>query len=139
MSKRLNFINGFITGFIALSAIGGGIAMLAGLENNRFPPAWLRGSPFKDYTTPALVLAIVVGGSSLAACLAIFSKDKLSQYFSLVAGLMMVGFIVFEVMTLKQVPPGPTFFECLYFGLGLALIVFSLGILLNHYRNHRVK
>jgi hypothetical protein len=37
----------------------------------------------------------------------------------------MVGYIAVEVVTLKQVPPGPTWVEGLYFGLGL--VVFGLA------------
>jgi hypothetical protein len=54
-----------LTGFIALTAIGGGGALLVGVEQQRFPLDWLRGTPFKDYTIPAILLAVVVGGSAL--------------------------------------------------------------------------
>ncbi|MEL6705455.1 MAG: hypothetical protein AAFP15_14380, partial [Bacteroidota bacterium] len=47
--------------FHGLTATGGGLAMLTGLE--RFPAAWLRGTPFRTYTVPALLLTGVgVGG-----------------------------------------------------------------------------
>jgi hypothetical protein len=52
---------GLLTGFIALTAIGGGIALLIGIEGERFPLEWLQGTPFTDYTIPALLLALVVG------------------------------------------------------------------------------
>lgn len=69
--KGLRTVIGVLTGFIALTAIGGGIALLTGAEANRIPIEWLEGTPFKDYTIPALLLAIAVGGSSLVACVTI--------------------------------------------------------------------
>ena len=50
-----------LAGFVALTAIGGGIALAAGLEGERFPAEWLEGSPFEDYRVPGLILAGVGG------------------------------------------------------------------------------
>jgi hypothetical protein len=44
--------------FAALTAIGGGIALIMGLESNRFPLEMLRGTPFSSYTMPALLLSV---------------------------------------------------------------------------------
>lgn len=116
--KGLRIIIGIITGFIALTAIGGGIALLTGAEGDRFPLEWLRGTPFKDYTIPALVLTVVVGGSSLIACVMILKDLKLGIVSALVAGAFIIGFILVEAMTLKQLPPPPTPIEIMYFTLG---------------------
>ena len=121
--KGLKITIGLITGFIALTAIGGGIALLSGAEDSRFPLEWLQGTPFKDYTIPALLLTIAVGGSSLAACITIFRNFKNSSVLSIIAGSIMIGFIVVEVLILKQVPPGPTPIEKMYFTLGLTTIL----------------
>ena len=115
-----------LSGFIALTAIEGGLAMLLGMEAGRFPLEWLRGTPFKDYTIPALLLVFVVGGSSLAACVMAFTRHKAAPRFSMVAGLVMMGYIVVEILILKQTPPGPSVTEVIYFGLGLVL--FGLGV-----------
>ncbi|MBN1217707.1 MAG: hypothetical protein JXM69_02165 [Anaerolineae bacterium] len=133
--KGLRITIGLLTGFIALTAIGGGIALLTGLEADRFPLEWLQGTPFKDYTIPALLLAIVVGGSSLAACVTIFTNLKWGAFVSMLAGLIMGGYIVVEVLILKQVPPGPTPIEYMYFGLGLATFLLAVYIWLVEYRH----
>lgn len=117
--KGLRILIGIITGFIAVTAIGGGIALLSGAEDGRFPLEWLQGTPFKSYTIPALLLTFIVGGSSLLACIAIFRNLKAGILSSLTAGIVMVGFIVVEVLILNQTPPGPTPIEMMYFGLGL--------------------
>lgn len=111
-----------ISGFIALTAIPGGLALLMGMEASRFPIEWLYGTPFEDYTVPALLLAIVAGGSSLAACLATSTRRKKAPYVTMFAGLAMMAYIFGEYLLLKQVPPGPTVIEMVYFGLGLALL-----------------
>jgi hypothetical protein len=123
--KGLRITIGVITGFIALTAIGGGIALLLGAEGARFPLEWLQGTPFKDYTIPALLLTIAVGGSSLIACITMFRNFKNSIALSLVAGSIMVGFIVVEVLILKQIPPGPTPIEKMYFILGFATFLLA--------------
>ncbi len=115
-----------LAAFIALTAIGGGIAMLMGVD--QFPLAWLQGTPFPNYTIPALVLAVVVGGSALLAALLIFIKPALGARIAILAGLLLVGFISVEVLILKQAPPGPTWIESMYFVLGA--LVAGLGAFL---------
>jgi hypothetical protein len=110
---------GVLAAFVALTAIGGGMAMLVGAD--QFPLAWLRGTPFRDYTVPALVLAVVVGGSSLVAAVAVFAGRQVGALAAMAAGVLLAGYIIVEVLTLKQVPPGPTPTEGLYLGLGLAM------------------
>lgn len=127
MKKLSLILSAFITGFIALTAIGGGIALLVGAEGGRFPLEWLQGSIFKDYTMPALLLAVVVGGTSLAACIAVIRKARLSRWLLWLAGGAMMGFIIGEILILKQVPPGPTPIEIFYFALGLLVFLFSFA------------
>lgn len=109
---------GVLGAFIALSSIGGGIAMLVGVD--KFPVAWLRDTPFSDYTIPALVLAIVVGGSSGIATVTVFTRREVGVLASLAAGLIMASFIVVEAAW----NVGPRTWlgvESLYLGLGLVL------------------
>ena len=90
--------------FIALSAIAGGIVLLAGTYKDgvlieaggrgQFPLEWLQHTPFSDYTIPALILAIVVGGSSLLGAVLVFTGREKGELASVVAGLIMAGFTV---------------------------------------------
>ena len=98
--------------FIALSAIGGGVALLLSTYQDgvlieaggrgQFPLEWLQNTPFSDYIIPALILAIGVGGSSHIAAVTIFTGREVGLLASVVAGLIMAGFIVIEVVMLKQ-------------------------------------
>lgn len=127
MSNRLlRMVLALLTGFIALTASGGGIALSVGLEDSRFPLDWLRGTPFPDYTIPALILAVVVGGSALVACILVLRRHRRRFLASVVAGVIMMGYIAVEYLILRQEPPGPTSIEMFYFALG-ALIVALTG------------
>lgn len=86
---------------VALTAIGGGIALVAGLEEGRFPVEWLRGTPFGSYVVPGLILAVVVGGSAVVAAAATLISPNAGGLASTVAGVVM-GWIAVEVLILKQ-------------------------------------
>jgi hypothetical protein len=95
---------------------GGGIVLLAGTYKDgvlieaggrgQFPLEWLLNTPFSDYTIPALILAIGVGGSSLLAVVMVFTGRAVGVLASIVAGLIMAGYIVVEVVMLRQGYPG---------------------------------
>lgn len=125
LRRILRILLTLLTGFVALTAIGGGVALLVGLEDNRFPLEWLRGTPFPNYTIPALLLAVVVGGSALAACILVLRRHRMSAPVSRAAGVIMMGYIVVEYLILQQEPPGPTNIEVFYFGLGALIIMFA--------------
>jgi hypothetical protein len=126
--KLVRLAIGVPAAFNALSAIGGGIALLLGTYkdgvlieaggNAQFPLEWLQHTPFSDYSIPALILTIGVGGSSLIAAALLFTGRDEGMLASVVAGLIMAGFIVGEVVMLKQ---GISLIEGLYFGLGLLI------------------
>ena len=132
--------------FIALSAIGGGIALLLGTYQNgvlieaggrgQFPLEWLQNTPFSDYTLPALVLAIGVGGSSLIAALMIFTDRAVGVLASVAAGLIMAGYIVVEVVMLRQVV---SWIEGLYFGLGLLISGLAAYLWKAEHRAHHLQ
>jgi hypothetical protein len=75
---------------IALSAIGGDIIMPLGTYQDgvlreaggggQFPLEWLQHTPFSDYTIPALILTIGVGGSSLIAAVLVFTSNQAYIY-----------------------------------------------------------
>lgn len=124
-------------GFVALTAISGGAALLLGAEAQRFPLDWLHGTPFSDYTIPALLLAIVVGGSALLAVIALWVRPRLGAASGIAAGLILMGYIAIEALILKQVPPGPSAIEAFYFSLGL--LNFSLSVALLKFQHTATK
>jgi hypothetical protein len=121
-----------LSGFVAVTAIGGGIAMLIGADP--FPPEWLQGTQFPDYTIPALILELFVGGISLVAAATLFTRQHNSAGVALTVGIILAGYITAEVLLLKQVPPGPTWIETLYFGVGIFIALLAGYLLLDERR-----
>lgn len=62
---------------LALNALGGGYYGMAGAKD--IPIEWLKGSPFRDYFFPGLILLIFVGGSALVAAILVFIKHRLAK------------------------------------------------------------
>ena len=109
-------------GFVALTAVGGGIAMATGLDP--LPQEWLSGTPFEDFLIPGMLLTVLVGGSAAIATYATITSPAAGAMVSVVAGGLLMGWIVVEVLLLNQ--PSWTWTEAIYFGIGAAMVI--LGI-----------
>ncbi len=113
--------------FVALTAIGGGIAILAGLERGNFPQEWLEGTPFESYTIPGVLLAVLVGGSSSAAAVTLPLSSGAGTVLSMIAGAVLTGWIIGEIRILNT--PGVSKTEVVYLVLGVALIAIGAASL----------
>ena len=124
---------------IGLSAIQGGIALLRGDFMNVLPTAWLAETPFSDYTIPGLVLVIVVGGSALLAAATVFIAREWAVLVSVLAGLIMVGFEVVEIVSLDSkvgnALPTVLGLQLFYFVLGLAVFGLAGYLWMREYRS----
>ena len=114
-----------LTAFLALTAIPGGVALIA---NFYAPPAdMLAGSMFKDFTIPGLSLTFIVGGSALFAAFLLFRKNKYDIIFSATAGIIIMFFEFVEMLVIGS-PAGPArFMQIWYFGLGTAIVIAAMG------------
>jgi hypothetical protein len=106
----------------AVSAILGGIAVAGNVDG--FPPEWLAGTPFSGYLAPGLILAVVVGGSAAAAAVTTARPGRLGPIVSVVAGVVLVGWILGELVLLNQnsaasSPRSPV--EAIYLLVGIAM------------------
>ncbi|HYX49643.1 MAG TPA: hypothetical protein VE843_07860, partial [Ktedonobacteraceae bacterium] len=113
-----------IEAFIGLSALQGGVALLRGDFLNVVPVDWLAGTPFSDYTIPGLTLVIIVGGSALLAAATVFIEREWAVLISVLAGLIMIGFEVVEMVSVNGKVGG----DALPMALGLQLFYFVLGL-----------
>jgi len=125
----LSVFLGILTGFVALTAIGGGIAIL--VELDKFPIEWLDGTPFKSFNIPAILLIVFVGGSTAMATINITLGKKNALRYSIVSGFLLTGFILVEILILKQVPPGPTPIEIFYLLTGIIISGLAFYLLKN--------
>jgi hypothetical protein len=86
---------------VAFNAFAGGYYGLAGAKN--VPPEWLEGSPFRNYFIPSLLLFVVVGGSCLLAALAMLRRWTIAGKLAMLAGIIMLGWIVAQVSIIGYV------------------------------------
>jgi hypothetical protein len=128
-SGRIRFALFVLDLSAAVSAVIGGIAVAVNVDS--FPRAWLAGSPFGDYVLPGAILAIVVGGTAAFAAAAVARVPRVGAATSIVAGAVLMGWILGELLVLNQnsastSPRSPV--EAIYFVVGLAMV--ALGLIL---------
>jgi hypothetical protein len=103
--------------FAAVSAIVGAVGLVVGFMD--IPLSVLRGSPFADFTVPALLLGVVVGGSALvAATIALFGPRRFETLASAAAGCVMAGWMIVEVAMIGL----GSWLQPAYFAVGLLMI-----------------
>jgi len=122
MTGRLRAVLALADAAVAVTAIGGGFALVAGLEASRFPAAWLEGTPFDSYVVPGLLLTVVVGGSAAVGAVLALVGSRYAGSASLIAGLILVSWIVGEIVFLTGDGELVSVTELLYLGLGLLLV-----------------
>ena len=105
---------------VAATAIGGGLALAAGLEDQRFPRSMLHRTPFPDYRIPGVLLAGGVGGCAAAALAEQLSPARQGGGWSVVAGVVLGGWLLGEIALLDQ-PQAPTPVEVAYLAAGGAM------------------
>lgn len=82
-----------------VSAVGGGLALM--LEWIPQEPSWVRDTDFASNYFPGVILLAVVGGSSLVAAVAMWKRTDGWQLAAIVAGTVMVFWIVGEVASIR--------------------------------------
>ncbi|MBN1630038.1 MAG: hypothetical protein JW990_09755 [Thermoleophilia bacterium] len=81
--------------FIGVNAVGGAVYALTGAK--AVSREWLEGSPFKSYVVPRLILLVAVGGSMFAAAGMLLAEASRARTMSLLAGIILVAWIVAQV------------------------------------------
>ena len=108
--------------FVGLTAIGGGTALLTHAID--LPTRWLQTTPFLNYDVPGLILTLVVGGSATVAGFAMPRDKSLGAVASVVAGIILAGWIIGEVALLGL----SQWLQPFYFVLGLLMVTFGLDL-----------
>jgi len=110
--------------FVGLTAAWGGIKLLqtGGLG---MPVSWLSDSPFSDYTLPALILAVIVGGTNLLSAFLEFRKHTYAAYSSAVAGYGLLIWIFTEMYLLKHA----SWLQVAYFSIAILILVLTMLLL----------
>ena len=102
--------------FAMLSAIASAI---------EFPSEWLDGSPFSSYTIPGIILALIVGGSQFVALWATFRQTEWQSSAAAIAGIILMGWIVGELITVGSSDSVMLSYQLVYFAIGFAELVLA--------------
>jgi len=97
----IRFTLGFLLVLLALNAFGGGYYGMAGAEN--VPMEWLKGSPFRNYFIPSLILFICVGGSALIAAIAVFKQYHTARKAAFICGIITLLWLTVQVAIIGYV------------------------------------
>lgn len=86
---------------VAVAAFVGGYYAMVGAP--AVPVGWLRGTPFRSYFLPGLILFELVGGSMLFAGLAVLARVRFARLVATVASLILVGWLLVELAVIGSV------------------------------------
>jgi hypothetical protein len=114
------------TGLLALSAFGGGLALI--FNWNAPPVEQLGNSIFKNFLLPGLSLFLLVGGSALLAMILLIRRSKYALLFANTAGIIIMFFEFVEVMIIGSPEGAARPLQIFYFGLGTLITVFATVI-----------
>lgn len=118
---------------VGLSAFAGGAALVLGSASGwapdglAMPRGYLAGSGFTSYLVPGLVLAVVVGGTHVAAAVATLVRSRWAVLLGAVAAF---GLLIWIFVQMAVIPYSPL--QAVYEGAaiaGLALVLVEVGIL----------
>ncbi len=113
-----------LTAFLALTAMGGGIALLANI--NRPPLEQLQGSIFKSFTIPGLALFFLVGGGALVASILLIQDSRFGVFAAMAAGFIIMFFEFVEVLVIGSPAGVALTLQLFYYGLGTLIVGFSM-------------
>jgi hypothetical protein len=113
-----------VTLFQALSAVGGGIGMVAA-DGLSMPKSLLADTPFSTFLVPGLILAAVVGGTQTVASVLLLRRSPSALLSSAVAGFGMVIWIVAEIGLMHVL----TWAQLTYVVSGLLQLVLVVALL----------
>ncbi|GHO65424.1 hypothetical protein KSC_043160 [Ktedonobacter sp. SOSP1-52] len=136
--KRIGIALVVLEVFVALGAVAGGIGLLTGAIPASLDS--LQGSPFVDYTIPAWLLMVIVGGSMLLATATLFTGRERGVLASVFAGLTMMIFEIAEAAIVDRSGGSwlvmTVVLQSFYFVLGLAIVMLSSSLWMTKYRSH---
>ncbi len=108
--------------FVTFWAFAGGIGVMGGGLD--LPSDWLDGTPFSSYFFPGLILFVVVGGSMLAASLAVWSRNLFAGPASLAVGSILLIWITVQVVLIGY----RSWMQPTFFAFGLAVVALAIPL-----------
>ena len=119
MNRIIRKILIMLISFLALTAIGGGIGLLTGL--NAPPLVFLDGSPFSSYILPGLALLILVGGTAVLASILLVRNYHHAWVAAIASAIAVVIFEIVEVVYIGSPEGIARNLQVFYFAYGIIL------------------
>ncbi|WP_332644655.1 hypothetical protein [Aeromicrobium sp.] len=118
LSRQRKTLLGFLL-FNGVSAVAGGLALMTDWIPEQV--SWVRHTDFPSNYFPGVILMAVVGGSALIAAVALMKGIDGWQLASIVAGMIMVFWIVGEIASIR----GFHFLQVIYLVTGALTVVWT--------------
>lgn len=118
MNRRTKALLGLLL-FNGVSAAAGGVALMTDWIPEQ--ASWVQETDFPSNYFPGVILMAVVGGSSLIAAAALAKRSDGWQLASIVAGTIMVFWIIGEVASIR----GFHFLQVIYLVTGALVVMWT--------------
>ncbi len=109
--------------FMGIGALGGAYELLHDAEAFGMKAAWLNGSPFSNYTLPALFLGIVIGGGMLGVATLTWMRHETAPLAAVVLGETLIVWLTIETAVIGYRGAQQMSLLVICGACGLALIV----------------
>jgi hypothetical protein len=111
---------------LAFTAMVSGILMVSSPDGRilQLTPDLLKGSPFKTFLIPGILLAVVVGGTNLAAVFFNLLRHRLRYNWAIAGGVIICGWIVVQVILIETIH----WLHFVYLGLGILIILLAFQL-----------
>lgn len=110
--------------FGAVSSLAGGVLGVFG-NGAGVPLSYLEETPFTSYRVPGAILAVVIGGTQLAAAIGVLRRNTYGYLLSAVAGFGMMIWIFVELALMSEY----SWLQTFYFAVGVAEVALVCGLL----------
>ena len=118
MSRKHRALLGLLL-FNGVTAVGGGLALMTDWIPEQ--SSWVRSTDFPSNYFPGVILMAVVGGSSLVAAVALAKRSDGWQLASIVAGTVMVFWIIGEIASIRAFH----FLQVIYLVTGALVVLWT--------------
>lgn len=113
-----------VTAFNALSAVAGGVAILA-TGDLGMPASMLENGPFDSFLWPGAILLTIVGGTQMVPLALLILRRESALVWSAVAGFAMLIWIFVETGIIA----GLSWLQGVYFATGASQLILVLALL----------
>jgi hypothetical protein len=125
--KRIVYIaEGVIQAFIGIGAVVCGALLIVAPDGSfmQMPLDMLRGSPFRSFLIPGLILFLIIGVGNIVSAIFCFRMRQVAAFGGMLFGFALIIWIFVQVSMIG----GGHWLQYLYFVLGLVLLILGIAM-----------